>query len=83
MGKGVSTAINSVLCQFSGLETDADDMLVCSLGEVNVFAVDAHVDLPSFNISQCFCHCQCQRNPCNKQACAFVSKLPSYSTNQC
>lgn len=28
MGKGVSTAINSVLCQFSGLETDADDMLV-------------------------------------------------------
>ena len=29
MGKGVSTAINSVLCQFSGLETDADDMLVC------------------------------------------------------
>lgn len=29
MGKGVSTAINSVLRQFSGLETDADDMLVC------------------------------------------------------
>jgi len=27
-GKGVSAAINSVLCQFSGLETEADDMLV-------------------------------------------------------
>ncbi|KAA6416560.1 MAG: origin recognition complex subunit 3-like, partial [Trebouxia sp. A1-2] len=26
-GKGVSAAINSVLCQFSGLETEADDML--------------------------------------------------------
>ena len=31
MGKGVSTAINSVLCQYSGLETDADDMLVHSI----------------------------------------------------
>ncbi len=27
-GKGVSAAVNSVLCQFSGLETEADDMLV-------------------------------------------------------
>jgi len=27
-GKGVSSAVNSVLCQFSGLETEADDMLV-------------------------------------------------------
>ncbi|KAL0049556.1 hypothetical protein WJX82_004745 [Trebouxia sp. C0006] len=26
-GKGVSSAVNSVLCQFSGLETEADDML--------------------------------------------------------
>ena len=28
VGKGVSTAVNSLLCQFSGLETEADDMLV-------------------------------------------------------
>lgn len=27
-GKGVSSAVKAVLCQFSGLETEADDMLV-------------------------------------------------------